>query len=267
MLDAANGFGGGAPGCCQPEAAKANIGQGNVSTMQAFQGRAHPQLQRANYNCMGTNQQHRPDQRQAVRWKVKLKGDLTKQGAAIRRAAGCRGGPALPRHRRRRNPASRPQGDHDPDVQGWFRDPFAARDRRRFHHPTGTQDGKLGCINTARTLHRLVQFGGEHGPHEQCRKKRSTKPAGEVLPNLRLIRAFPQVRSTSPAGLPVSQSSRLPFIAQRICAPSAAPRYFAGSSSTASWPATSSPDTPQCWHPLRAIAALLPASEFVHRAG
>src|SRR5439155_21699055 len=52
-LDAANGFAGGAPAAANPNAAWGNIGQNNVSTMQAFQGSRILCLADRNINCMG----------------------------------------------------------------------------------------------------------------------------------------------------------------------------------------------------------------------
>src|SRR5262249_27381903 len=52
-LDAGNGFGGGAPAAANPDAAKGNIGQANVSTMQSFQGSRILHWADRNFNCMG----------------------------------------------------------------------------------------------------------------------------------------------------------------------------------------------------------------------
>src|SRR5262249_40094781 len=52
-LDAGNGFAGGAPTAANPDAAKYNIGQWNVCTMQAFQGSRILCLNGRNFNCMG----------------------------------------------------------------------------------------------------------------------------------------------------------------------------------------------------------------------
>src|SRR5262249_37018259 len=51
-LDAANGFAGGAPAAANPKAADDNVGQSNVSSMQAFQGSRILNFRDNNYNCM-----------------------------------------------------------------------------------------------------------------------------------------------------------------------------------------------------------------------
>ena len=53
QLDAANGFAGGTQGQANPQAAAMNVGQDNVSTMQAFQGSRMLHFAGKNFNCMG----------------------------------------------------------------------------------------------------------------------------------------------------------------------------------------------------------------------
>src|SRR5262249_55663032 len=52
-LDAGNGFAAGAPAAANSMAAIMNVGQGNVSTMQAFQGSRILNMAGCNYACMG----------------------------------------------------------------------------------------------------------------------------------------------------------------------------------------------------------------------
>src|SRR5205823_8744067 len=51
--DAANGFGGGAPATANAKAGYDNIGQSNVSSLQAFQGSRILAYKDNNFNCMG----------------------------------------------------------------------------------------------------------------------------------------------------------------------------------------------------------------------
>src|SRR5207249_10645368 len=91
-LDAGNGFAGGAPAAANPTAGFMNIGQGNVSTMQAFQGSRILNYKDANYNCMGDELVNTDPKDGKVRWKVKLKGDLAKQGGHLAAPPAAAGG-------------------------------------------------------------------------------------------------------------------------------------------------------------------------------
>ncbi|MSQ93043.1 MAG: hypothetical protein EXR98_00640 [Gemmataceae bacterium] len=91
-LDTANGFGGGAPAAANPNAAYMNIGQGNVSTMQAFQGSRILNYLDANYNCMGDELINTDPKDGKIRWKVKVKGDLAKEGGHLAAPPAAAGG-------------------------------------------------------------------------------------------------------------------------------------------------------------------------------
>src|SRR5262249_48566402 len=52
-LDAGNGFAGGAPMTANAPAALGNVGQGSVSTLQAYQGSRVLNVGNMNFNCMG----------------------------------------------------------------------------------------------------------------------------------------------------------------------------------------------------------------------
>src|SRR5262249_40948721 len=79
-LDAANGFAGGAPAAANAKAAEDNIGQVNVSTMQAFQGSRLLNSWGRNFSCMG-DVVLCPDQTRGRRfWSANLQGDLKKRG-------------------------------------------------------------------------------------------------------------------------------------------------------------------------------------------
>jgi outer membrane protein assembly factor BamB len=82
-LDAANGFASGAPSAANAMASLSNVGQSNVSTMQAFQGSRLVHMGGWNYNCMGDEIvcTSAADGKQA--WNVKLSGDLAKDGGFL----------------------------------------------------------------------------------------------------------------------------------------------------------------------------------------
>jgi outer membrane protein assembly factor BamB len=147
-LDAGNGFGAGAPPAANPQAALMNIGQGNVSTMQAFQGSRILNYKDANYNCMGDELINTDPKDGTIRWKVKLKGDLAKQGGHLAAPPAAAGGQLF---------LTTLEGEVlqvDPDKGGLTKAykvgaPIrsqAAIDNGRIY--VGTQDGRLVCIDT-----------------------------------------------------------------------------------------------------------------------
>ena len=148
QLDAGNGFGGGAPASANPTAAKGNIGQYNVSSMQAFQGSRILNYKDANYNCMGDELINTDPKDGKIRWKVKLKGDLAKQGGHMAAPPAAAGGQLF---------LTTLEGDVlqvDPEKGGVTKtykvgSPVrsqAAIDGGRIY--VGTQDGRLVCIDT-----------------------------------------------------------------------------------------------------------------------
>lgn len=82
-LDAANGFAGGAPASANAQAALANIGQTNVSTLQAFQGSRVLAFGDRNFNCMGDEVFCTDPATGKTVWKFKLEGDLKKLGGFL----------------------------------------------------------------------------------------------------------------------------------------------------------------------------------------
>jgi outer membrane protein assembly factor BamB len=147
-LDAGNGFGAGAPPTANPQAALMNIGQGNVSSMQAFQGSRILNYNNANYNCMGDELCNTDPKDGSIRWKVKLKGDLAKQGGHLAAPPAAAGGQLF---------LTTLQGEIllvDPDkgkvtktydVRSPIRSQAAIEGGRIY---VGTQDGRLVCIDT-----------------------------------------------------------------------------------------------------------------------
>jgi outer membrane protein assembly factor BamB len=82
-LDASNGFAAGAPMQANPIAAWGNIGQGNVSSMQAFQGSRVLHMGGKNYSCMGDAIVCNDPKTGKELWSYKLEGDLKKQGGFL----------------------------------------------------------------------------------------------------------------------------------------------------------------------------------------
>ncbi len=81
--DSANGFGGGAPASANPMAAKGNIGQASVHTMQAFQGSRILHLGDRNVNTMGDEVVATSAETGDELWSFKLPGDLRKAGGFL----------------------------------------------------------------------------------------------------------------------------------------------------------------------------------------
>jgi outer membrane protein assembly factor BamB len=93
-LDASNGFAGGPPPAANPVAAEGNVGQSNVSSMQAFQGSRILNDGDNNISCMGDEVVCTDAASGKRRWSVRLEGDLKRKAASSRRrprrpADGC----------------------------------------------------------------------------------------------------------------------------------------------------------------------------------
>ncbi|HVS37014.1 MAG TPA: PQQ-binding-like beta-propeller repeat protein [Gemmataceae bacterium] len=91
-LDAGNGFAGGAPAAANPTAAGGNVGQSNVSSMQAFQGSRILNYVGKNFNCMGDEIVCSDPATGEKRWSVKLEGDLKKEGGHLASPPAAAGG-------------------------------------------------------------------------------------------------------------------------------------------------------------------------------
>jgi outer membrane protein assembly factor BamB len=91
-MDAANGFAGGAPGAANAKAGEDNIGQGNVSTLQAFQGSRLLNFGGRNFNTMGDEIVCTDPKTGKGLWSFKLKGDLKKQGGFLAAPPAAAGG-------------------------------------------------------------------------------------------------------------------------------------------------------------------------------
>src|SRR5262249_20529730 len=79
QLDAQNGFAAGAPASANSKAALENVGQDNVSTIQAFQGSRLLHLGGRNVNCMGDEVICTDPASGKALWTHKLSGDLRKE--------------------------------------------------------------------------------------------------------------------------------------------------------------------------------------------
>jgi Ca-activated chloride channel homolog len=91
-LDAGNGFAAGAPVTANPTAAKDNVGQSNVSSMQSFQGSRILNYRDNNFNCMGDEIICSDPATGKQRWAVKLEGDLKKEGGFLASPPAAAGG-------------------------------------------------------------------------------------------------------------------------------------------------------------------------------
>ena len=146
--DAHNGFSGGAPVSANAAAAEATIGQGSVSTMQAFQGSRILNLGRTNVNTMGDEVIATDAENGARLWAVKLDGDVVKDGGFLGTAPAAAGDRVLiatlkgevlelvPASGKvaRRHAVGAPVRSQPVAVDGWIY--------------VGTEDGRLVAIDT-----------------------------------------------------------------------------------------------------------------------
>ncbi len=82
-LDAGNGFGGGAPAAAKAGEAMANVGQGSVSTLQAFQGSRVVKSGAWTYSTMGDEVVCAAAADGKRKWAYQLTGDLHAQGGSL----------------------------------------------------------------------------------------------------------------------------------------------------------------------------------------
>jgi outer membrane protein assembly factor BamB len=161
QLDAGNGFGGGAPQAANPDAAVANIGQATVSSMQAFQGSRALVSGGCSFTCPGNEIICNDNRSGGVKWKVKLDGDLAKEGGFLVTAPAAAGKSVfvatLPGHVLQINPADGKIVQRY-EVGSPVRFQPAIVDGRIY---VGTQDGRLVCLDTKdRTLTGWSTWGG-----------------------------------------------------------------------------------------------------------
>ncbi|MBK9032167.1 MAG: PQQ-binding-like beta-propeller repeat protein [Myxococcales bacterium] len=159
--DAHNGFSGGAPASANAPAAAAMIGQGSVSTMQAFQGSRILNLGATNVNTMGDEVIATNAENGERLWSVKLEGDVTKDGGFLGTAPAAAGGRVLVATLKgevlelepgsgkvaRKHAVGAPVRSQPVAVDGWIY--------------VGTEDGRLVAIDTKdRSLTGWPMWGG-----------------------------------------------------------------------------------------------------------
>ncbi|MEM7558010.1 MAG: PQQ-binding-like beta-propeller repeat protein [Planctomycetota bacterium] len=82
--DAGNGFGGGAPMAANPMAALENVGQANVSTLQAYQGARMVASSQYAWGCPSGDRVACTDLLTGeTKWEIKLEGDLATEGGSL----------------------------------------------------------------------------------------------------------------------------------------------------------------------------------------
>jgi outer membrane protein assembly factor BamB len=159
-LDAGNGFGAGAPMQANPAAAFGNVGQGNVSSMQAFQGSRVMHMDGRNYSCMGDQIVCNDPSTGKEMWSYKLEGDLKKQGGFLGAPPAAAGGHLI---------MTTLKGDVlRMDANGKVVKVWETKSPTRFQAAVeggriyvGTQDGKLICIDSGdKTLTGWTCWGG-----------------------------------------------------------------------------------------------------------
>jgi outer membrane protein assembly factor BamB len=91
-LDAANGFGGGAPAAAKAEIAEVNLGQASVSTLQAFQGSRVLRLGDRTIATMGDEVVATDSATGRALWKRALRGDLAASGGFLATPPAAAGG-------------------------------------------------------------------------------------------------------------------------------------------------------------------------------
>jgi outer membrane protein assembly factor BamB len=147
-LDAGNGFAGGAPAAANAPAATKNIGQSNVSTLQAFQGSRILYYNDRNFNCMGDEVACTDPTTGKDKWRFKLDGDLKKEGGFLAAPPALAGGQLF---------LTTLNGEVlrvDPDT-GKLTQKYKVGSQIRFQPAVesgkiyvGTQNGKVVCIDT-----------------------------------------------------------------------------------------------------------------------
>jgi outer membrane protein assembly factor BamB len=147
-LDAGNGFAAGAPAAANAAAGEDNVGQGNVWSLQAFQGSRVLNYRGDNFNCMGDELVCSDPETGKRKWAFKLEGDLKKEGGFLAAPPAAAGGQlfltTLKGEVLRVDPAN-----------GKVLQTYKVGSPVRFQPAieggkvyVGTQDGKLVCIDT-----------------------------------------------------------------------------------------------------------------------
>jgi outer membrane protein assembly factor BamB len=160
-LDAGNGFAAGAPVSANASVALGNIGKGNVSTLQAFQGSRVLNAGNMNFNCMGDQVLCTDPVSGKVAWSLKLEGDMKAEGGFLAAPPAAAGGQIFLATLKGEVLQLEPS-------KGTINKRYPVGAALRFQ-PTiengriyvGTQDGQVVCIDTGdRTLTGWSTWGG-----------------------------------------------------------------------------------------------------------
>jgi Ca-activated chloride channel homolog len=147
-LDAGNGFAGGAPAAANPSVALKNIGKGNVSTLQAFQGSRVLNAGNMNFNCMGDQVLCTDPVSGKTAWSLKLEGDMQKEGGYLAAPPAAAGGQiflATLKGEVLQLEPTKGTVTHRYPVGAALRFQPTIQDGRIY---VGTQDGQVVCIDT-----------------------------------------------------------------------------------------------------------------------
>jgi outer membrane protein assembly factor BamB len=159
--DSGNGFGGAAPAAANPAAAYDNIGQGRVSSMQAFQGSRILHMGDRNVNTMGDEVIATSAETGEKLWSFKLSGDMTRSGGSLGTAPLAAGNSVvfatLDGEVKRLDPATG-------KVSGAWKIAGRVRAQPVVHDGwiyVGTEDGRLVAIDTGdRKVTGWAMWGG-----------------------------------------------------------------------------------------------------------
>jgi Ca-activated chloride channel homolog len=170
-LDAGNGFGAGAPATANAKAALGNVGQGSVSTLQAYQGSRVLNADNRNFNCMGDQVLCTDPVSGKVAWSLKLEGDMQKEGGYLAAPPAAAGGQiflaTLEGEVLQLEPTKGTVAHRYP-VGAALRFQPTIQDGRIY---VGTQDGQVVCIDTGdKKLTGWSTWGG-NAAHTGIREK------------------------------------------------------------------------------------------------
>jgi outer membrane protein assembly factor BamB len=180
QLDAANGFAGGAPAAANAKAGEQNIGQGNVSTLQSFQGSRLLNYGGCNFNCPGDELVCSDPRTGKSLWSVKLEGDLEKEGGFLGSPPAAAGGQIF---------LATLKGEVlqvDPS-KGKINKTYKVGSPIRFQPAidsgriyVGTQGGKVVCINTGNP--EFTGWSTWGGTDAAIRELQEALPAARITP-------------------------------------------------------------------------------------
>ncbi len=175
-MDAMNGFGGAAPAAANAAAGLANIGQGRVSTLQAFQGSRGMSMPGNNFNTMGDELVCTDPVSGATRWAVKIDGDLRRAGGFLASSPAAAGGfvfiATLKGEVLRIDPADGKIAERYA-VASPIRSQPAIVGGRIY---VGTQDGRLVCIDTGKAAYDGWSTWGGNAAHTGVVESKKAAP-------------------------------------------------------------------------------------------